>query len=47
MRTGGEILIDCLEAQGVNRVLCVPGESYLAVLDALHAAKIDVVNARH
>jgi acetolactate synthase-1/2/3 large subunit len=25
----------------------VPGESYLAVLDALHDAKIDVVNARH
>lgn len=47
MRTGGEILIDCLEAQGVDRVFCVPGESYLAVLDALHDARIDVVNARH
>lgn len=47
MRTGGEILIDCLEAQGVDRVFCVPGESYLAALDALHGARIDVVNARH
>lgn len=46
MRTGGEILIDCLEAQGVDRIFCVPGESYLAVLDALHDARIDVINAR-
>ena len=47
MKTGGEILIECLAAQGVDRVFCVPGESYLAALDALHDAKIEVVNARH
>jgi acetolactate synthase-1/2/3 large subunit len=35
-RTGGQILIDQLVAQGVERVTCVPGESYLAALDALH-----------
>jgi acetolactate synthase-1/2/3 large subunit len=46
MRTGGEILIECLAAQGVDRIFCVPGESYLAALDALHDAKIDVINAR-
>lgn len=45
-RTGGQILIDCLEAQGVDRIFCVPGESYLSVLDALHDSKIDTVNAR-
>ena len=35
-RTGGRILIDQLLAQGCDRIFCVPGESYLAALDALH-----------
>ncbi len=35
MRTGGQILADCLEKQGVTTIFGVPGESYLAVLDAL------------
>ncbi len=46
MKTGGELLIECLEAQDVDRVFCVPGESYLAVLDALHDSKIETVVAR-
>jgi acetolactate synthase I/II/III large subunit len=45
-RTGGQILIDQLVAQGVERVTCVPGESYLAALDALHDSGIDVVVCR-
>ncbi|MGX1108381.1 MULTISPECIES: thiamine pyrophosphate-binding protein [Bradyrhizobium] len=45
-RTGGRILIDQLVAQGVERVTCVPGESYLAALDALHDTPIDVVICR-
>ena len=35
-RTGGQLLVDCLAAQGCERVFTVPGESFLAVLDALH-----------
>jgi acetolactate synthase-1/2/3 large subunit len=35
-RTGGEILVDCLKAHGVDMAFGVPGESYLAVLDALY-----------
>ena len=35
-RTGGRILVDALVNHGVDRVFCVPGESYLAALDALH-----------
>ena len=35
-RTGGEILIANLLAQGATHAFCVPGESYLAVLDALY-----------
>jgi len=34
MRTGGQILADCLSKQGVKTIFGVPGESYLAVLDA-------------
>lgn len=33
---GGRLLVDCLVAQGTDRVFTVPGESFLAVLDALH-----------
>ena len=44
---GGELLIGCLAAQGVQRVFCIPGESFLAALDGLHDADIDVVVARH
>jgi acetolactate synthase-1/2/3 large subunit len=35
-RTGGQILVDCLQIHGVDTAFCVPGESYLAVLDALY-----------
>jgi acetolactate synthase-1/2/3 large subunit len=35
-RTGGEILVDQLVAHGVRHAFCVPGESYLAALDAFH-----------
>jgi acetolactate synthase-1/2/3 large subunit len=36
LRTGGRILVDNLVAQGCDRIFHVPGESFLAVLDALH-----------
>ncbi len=38
-RSGGQILVDALRINGVERAFCVPGESYLAVLDALHDAR--------
>ncbi|MDR6788674.1 acetolactate synthase-1/2/3 large subunit [Sphingomonas sp. BE138] len=47
LRTGGRILVDQLVAQGCDRVFTVPGESFLAVLDALHdTPAIDVVTCR-
>jgi acetolactate synthase I/II/III large subunit len=46
-RTGGRVLTDQLLVQKVERLTCVPGESYLAVLDALHDAAIDVVVCRN
>jgi len=39
MRTGGRILVDNLLLQGVELAFCVPGESYLPVLDALYDAR--------
>ena len=45
-RSGGEILVDQLVAQGVQRVFCIPGESYLAALDALHDAAIEITVCR-
>lgn len=33
---GGRLLVDCLVSQGCDRIFTVPGESFLAVLDALH-----------
>src|SRR5699024_551634 len=36
--SGGEILVRTLRTHGVDRVFCVPGESYLAVLAALYDA---------
>ncbi len=45
-RTGGQILVDQLVRQGVEHVFCVPGESYLAVLDALHDSAIKVTVCR-
>ncbi len=46
-RTGGRILVDQLLIQGCDRIFTVPGESFLAVLDALHdTPEIDLVVCR-
>jgi len=47
MKSGGHLIVECLKAQGVDRVFCVPGESYLNVLDGLFESGIDAVVARH
>lgn len=47
-RTAARILVDQLVIQGVDRAFCVPGESFLAVLDALHdTPQIELVTCRH
>ena len=38
-RTAAQILVDALKIHGVEAAFCVPGESYLAVLDALYDAR--------
>ena len=43
-----ETIVRALEAQGLARVYCVPGESYLTLLDALHDSNaIETVICRH
>ncbi|WP_332718325.1 thiamine pyrophosphate-binding protein [Pelagibacterium mangrovi] len=45
-RSGGRILIDQLQIHGVETVFCVPGESFLAALDALYDSPIAVTVCR-
>ncbi|MGR3712064.1 MAG: thiamine pyrophosphate-binding protein [Shimia sp.] len=49
IRHGGRILADQLAILGIEKVFCVPGESYLGLLDGLydHADQIDVITCRH
>lgn len=48
MPTVGEIIIETLVLNGVDRVFCVPGESYLGLLDPLFGRHdIDTVVCRH
>ncbi len=46
-RSAAALLVDCLAVQGATRIFTVPGESFLAVLDALpDRPGIDVVTCR-
>jgi acetolactate synthase I/II/III large subunit len=45
-RTAARLIVDQLLIQGVDRATCVPGESYLAVLDALIDSGIDLLTCR-
>ncbi|MGH6673620.1 MAG: thiamine pyrophosphate-binding protein [Xanthobacteraceae bacterium] len=46
MRAAAEVLVDQLQIHGVRHVFCVPGESYLAVLDAFHDSALNVTVCR-
>jgi acetolactate synthase-1/2/3 large subunit len=46
MRSAAEVLVDQLSIHGVRHVFCVPGESYLAVLDAFHDSDLAVTVCR-
>ena len=49
MRNGGQILVESLVALGAKKAFGVPGESYLAVLDAMHdtAGRFDYILCRN
>lgn len=48
-RSGGRVIVDAFRAHGVDHVFCVPGESYLDILDALVdvSNEITLISARH
>src|SRR5678816_1997509 len=46
-RTAAQVLVEQLHIQRVSRVFCVPGESYLPVLDALYDSGIAVTTCRN
>jgi acetolactate synthase I/II/III large subunit len=50
--SGGRLLVECLVGAGVPLITCVPGESFLPVLDALHDLELDgnaprLITTRH
>src|SRR5688572_25569433 len=49
-RSGAQILVDQLLIHGVDTIFCVPGESYIAVLDALYEpgqdGRVRLISAR-
>ena len=49
LKSGGQVLVDCLIKHKVDKAFCVPGESYLAILDGIfeNKGKIKLVNACH
>src|SRR3954454_15039156 len=42
-----DLIVRSLEVHGIARAYCVPGESYLALLDALHDSTIRTIVCRH
>ncbi len=47
-RSGAEVLIDALKINDVERIFCIPGESYLAALDALYdRSEIELIVCRN
>jgi acetolactate synthase-1/2/3 large subunit len=46
-RHGGKLLVDQLVVHGADTAFCVPGESYLAVLDGFYDAPMRLIVCRH
>ncbi|WP_404451414.1 thiamine pyrophosphate-binding protein [Virgibacillus necropolis] len=46
--TAAQAIVECMKLEEIKHAFCVPGESYLPLLDALHDAEsIEVVSTRH
>jgi acetolactate synthase-1/2/3 large subunit len=46
-RHGGKLLVDQLVVHGADTAFCVPGESYIALLDGLYESPIRLITCRH
>src|SRR5690625_5249189 len=48
MTTAAQTLVQCLKAHAVHRAFCVPGESYLSVINSLYdEPSIELITCRH
>ncbi|SDZ94577.1 acetolactate synthase-1/2/3 large subunit [Thalassobacillus cyri] len=48
LMTGAKGVVTCLKIEGITKVFCVPGESYLPVLDEIYEEpSMDLISARH
>ena len=47
MKEAGSLLVELLENQNVDRVFCVPGESYLSVMNGLQDTSIETILCKH
>jgi acetolactate synthase I/II/III large subunit len=47
IRHGGKLLADQLAVHGAQMAFCVPGESYIPLLDGLYESSIRVITCRH
>jgi acetolactate synthase-1/2/3 large subunit len=46
--TGARAIVECIRREGVDKVFCVPGESFLSILDAIYeSGDIDLISNRH
>ncbi|MBS3681020.1 thiamine pyrophosphate-binding protein [Ornithinibacillus massiliensis] len=46
--TAAQAIVECVKREGISKVFCVPGESYLPLLDALYSeSSIELISARH
>lgn len=45
-RTAASLIVEALEQNGIERIFCVPGESYLALLNALYDSTIPITVCR-
>lgn len=46
--TSAQAIVECMKREGITKVFCVPGESYLPLLDALYDEKsIELISCRH
>src|SRR5699024_10963786 len=46
--TAAQAIVECMKIEGISDAFCVPGESYLPLMDALHdEASIRLISTRH
>jgi acetolactate synthase I/II/III large subunit len=46
--TGAEAIVKCMELEGIAHAFCVPGESYLSLMDAIYDSEgITLISTRH